>query len=66
MDYDSGPCNITIPAGKTNATVNITINDDNELEPNENFTATITPKSQSTIVTAGKATVTIVDNDREL
>ena len=69
MDYDSGPYPITINAGQTNATFDVTINDDNILESNENFTLTINSSSLPTGVThgdPGQATVTIMDNDRKL
>ena len=55
----------TILAGQTNATVPIPITDDKVSEDNEQFTLAII-SSPLIGVTAGEATVTIVDNDREL
>ena len=69
MDHDSGPHPITIDVGQTTATFNVTINDDNILEGNENFTLTINSSSLPTGVTRGdhgQATVTIMDNDSKL
>ena len=69
MDYDSGPYNVTIPAGQTTVTFDVPINNDNILEGNENFTLTINEPSLPTGVTRGdpgQATVTIVDDDRKL
>ena len=66
MDYDSGPYIVTFLAGQTIATVNITIKDDNVVETNEIFTLNIISPSPFITVTIDQATVTIVDNDREL
>ena len=41
----------------------VTINDDNIVENNERFTATLTAENGVTIQTGGTATVTILDND---
>ena len=52
----------------TTATLNIAINDDNTLEPDENFILAFNEISLPTGVTygtPGEATVTIVDNDRK-
>ena len=68
MDYTSGPYTVTIPAGSTNATFNVPINDDDILEDIENFTLTINSSSLPTGVTPGDpdvATVTITDDDRK-
>ena len=66
MDYTSGPYTVIFLAGQTTATFDVPINDDSILESNENFTLTITETSLPTVVIcnyAGKATMTIVDND---
>ena len=66
MDYDSGPYIVTFPAGVTTTTFNVSINDDNILEYNENFTLTINSCPLPDGVSPGypkEATVTIVDND---
>ena len=66
MDYTSGPYTVTIPAGQTTATFNISINDDDEVEGDEDFTLTINGTSLPTNVTrgtTGEATVTIVNDD---
>ena len=67
VDYTSGPYAVTIPAGMTSVTFNVSITDDNILEVNENFVLTIDPSSLPTCVTHGNlghATVTILDDDR--
>ena len=69
MDYTSGPYTVTIPAGQTNATFNVSINDDMILEGDENFMLTIDETSLPPDVTrgnTGEATVTIMDEDRKL
>ena len=65
-DYVSVSYTVTFPAGKTHATLNISIYDDNVFEDNESFTLTINPSSLPSGVTSGnpvETTVTIVDND---
>ena len=66
-DYVSKPNHTVIfPAGKTHATLNISIYEDNVFENNESFTLTINTSSLPSGVTRGdpgKTTVTIVDND---
>ena len=63
MDYDSGPYNITIPAGETFGTFNIAINDDDLSEGNETFMITITSSADVTCVDHCQATLTILDNE---
>ena len=66
VDYDSGPYRITIPAGQLSVHFNITINDDNILEGDENFSLTINATSLPSYVTVTDpyhTTVTILDND---
>ena len=41
VDYDSGPYNVTFPAGSTNASFDIMINDDGVLEYIEIFVVSI-------------------------
>ena len=41
MDYTSGPYSVTFPAGVTSVPFSISINEENILEENENFTLTI-------------------------
>ena len=66
VDYDSGPFDITFPAGETLAVFNVTINDDNIVEDNENFTLSINSSSLPNGVTVGnQVQVTIVDHDSE-
>ena len=60
MDYDSGPCNVTIPAGQTTATFDVPINNDNILECNENFILNINPSSLPTDITVGSLGLAIV------
>ena len=66
MDYDSGPYNITFPAGTTSVPFNISITDDDILEDDENFLLTIDLSLLPSNITASdpyQATVTIVDKD---
>jgi len=66
VDYNSGPCPITFPAGVTSVTFDVPIIDDNILEGNENFMLTIDQSSLPTGINRsypGSGTVTIVDND---
>ena len=65
MDYTSGPYSVTIPAGGTSVTFNVSITNDNILEIDENFMLTINASSIPTCVTPGnpnQTTVTIVDD----
>ena len=69
MDYESGPYNITFPAGTTSVPFNILITDDDILEDDENFILTVDLSSLPSNITASdpyQATVTIVDKDGKL
>ena len=66
VDYNSGPYDVTFPAGETNATFDVTLVNDNLLERNENFTLTINVNSLPRRVatnTIAQTTVTIIDDD---
>ena len=66
VDYDSGPYTVTIPAGQTRASFNISINDDDIFEMNENFVLTINESSIPSgiaVNTPNETIVTIVDDD---
>ena len=66
MDYDSGPYNITFPAGTTSVPFNISITDDNILEDEEKILLTVDLSSLPSNITASdpyEAIVTIVDKD---
>ena len=68
MDYTSGPYTVTFPAGQTNVTLNIPINNDMILEIDEIFMLTI-DETLPDGVTRGdpfEATVNIVDDDCKL
>ena len=68
VDYDSGPFDITFPAGETLAVFNVTINDDNIVEGNEKFTLSIDPSSLPngvTVINPNQTAVNIIDNDCE-
>ena len=68
MDYNSAPHTIIIPAGATTVTFNISINNDDTLEPDEDFVLTIDEILLPTGVSGGtpaEAMVTIMDNDRK-
>ena len=59
------PLNITFPAGSTNNTFSITIQDDVLLEMNETFNVTLLtfPSSRPISIADGTTTVVIVDDD---
>ena len=66
MDYALGPYTVTFTAGTIQASVNVTLIDDNVFESSENFVLTIHPSSLPSNVTVGdpgQVTVTVVDND---
>ena len=66
MDYGPGPYEVTFTAGTTEASLNVSLTDDNIFERNEKFMLTIDSSSLPNNVTIGdpdEATVTIVDND---
>ena len=54
---------MTIPAGMTKASFDITINNDNIVEGNEDFTLIIITSSSLLVGDTNKATVTIVDDE---
>ena len=68
-DYDSGPFTVIFASGITNASFNVTIIDNNQLESNETFYLFINPSSLPTISVnitisdPSQATVTILDDD---
>ena len=66
VDYASGPYTVIIPAGERNASLNISINDDNIFEHDESFVLTINVSSLPSDVYIGdhnETIVTIMDND---
>ena len=68
VDYDSGPYTVTFPAGVTSVPFDVTINDDNTLEDDKDFTLTMmhgTFPNGITRGSIGQATVTIADDDGE-
>ena len=68
VDYDSGPSDITFPAGETLAVFNVSINDDNIVEDNESFTLSIDLSSLPngvTVINPNQTTVNIMDDDCE-
>ena len=64
-DYSSGPYTVLFPAGTTNASLDISINNDNIVEMNETFSLTITPPNDVMAIDPDNAVVTIVDDDSE-
>ena len=66
VDYDSGPYNVTFPAGVTSVPFDVPINNDNILEDDEDFTLMI-DNSLPHRVTVSKhksqATITILNTD---
>ena len=66
MGYGSGLYTVIIPAGERNASLNISINDDNIFEHDESFVLTINVSSLPNDVYIGdhnETIVTIMDND---
>ena len=53
VDYNSGPYNVTFPAGETSVSFSITINNDTVLEDNETFNLNIAENSLPENVTLG-------------
>ena len=68
-DYASGPYSITIPAGHTSISLDITVTDDGVVEDEEIFRLAIMPESLPYLVSRGNpgvAMVTIVSDDGKL
>ena len=66
VDYNPEQYSITIPAGMTNATFNISLFVDNILEGNEAFLLTIDQTSLQTVIISDNSTlVMIIDDDRK-
>ena len=66
VDYNSGPYNVTFPAGVTSVSFNITIINDIELEYNETFSLIIAEDLLPENILLGEFSitkVTIVDDD---
>ena len=65
MDYTSGPYSVTVPAGVTSFSFNISINNDNIFENNENFRLIISPLAPPGVMIGNpaQATVIIVNNN---
>ena len=59
IDYNSGPYSVTFPAGMTNVSFIIIINNDNILEDDEEFNLAILP----TTYNLSRATVIIINDD---
>ena len=65
-DYNPGPYNVTIPAGKNDVTFSVTITNDDIHEMSETFNLIIDPSSLPNGVTSSNnVTVTILDQDGE-
>ena len=60
VDYNSGPYNVTFPAGVTNVSFNVLINNDNILEVNEEFNLIIRHSSSSSITTGSPHNTTVI------
>ena len=65
-DYESGPFNVTIPAGEINVPFNVLLTDDIIFESHELFSLTIDPSSLPSAVFLQSdcmLTVLIIDDD---
>ena len=60
VDYNSGPYNVTIPAGQISVPFDVLINDDNVFEENEEFLLTIDQSSSLNGVIIGSPNVAVV------
>ena len=68
VDYDSGPYNVTFPAGQTITSFGVLINNDNTYKYSMIFNLTIIPDTLPDNVARGnpfEARVTIVDDEGE-
>jgi len=68
IDYDSGPYNVTFPAGQTIASFGVLIYNDNTYKYSMVFNLTIIPDTLPDSVACGnpcEARVTIVDDEGE-
>ena len=64
-DYSSGPYNVIFPAGKTSATFDVQLYDDNVFEKNETFKLIIDQRSFSSVerLVVNPFVITFVVND---
>ena len=66
VDYDSGPYTVTVPAGETSTSFNVSITNDDISERTENLNLIINASSipdYVIVINPNQARVTIVDND---
>jgi methionine-rich copper-binding protein CopC len=57
---------ISIPAGQTSASLNVSLIDDQDLDPNETFSVSLSGQSGNAVIADGDAVATIVDNEQPL
>jgi Calx-beta domain/Domain of unknown function (DUF4214) len=62
-DYVAASGTITIPAGSTSAPINIQVNSDMNVEPNETFTITLSNAQNVNFISNSVANVTIANDD---
>jgi hypothetical protein len=65
-DYVATSGTLTVPAGSSSATINVPINGDTTVEPNEDFTITLSNSSNVNFISNAVATATIVNDDATL
>ena len=63
-DYTTVNRTVTIPAGSTSVDVSVTVIDDNDDEPAETFTVTLSNATNASGIATTTATTTIRDNDK--
>jgi hypothetical protein len=63
-DYAPLPGSLTIPAGRSSATIDVVPIDDRSVEQIEIVVLSLSPRPSYSVVTPASATVTIVDDDR--
>ena len=61
--HPAGPYTVIILAGETNASFTVNVIDDSVFEESENFSLTFRDSLPINVIGAGRATVTIVDDD---
>jgi len=62
-DYVAASGTVTIPAGSTSVPINIQVNSDMNVEPNETFTITLSNAANVNFISNSVANVTIVNDD---
>lgn len=65
QDYKDAVVDVDFPANTPSQTVQIQINNDGRLEPNETFSASLVAPVQGSVVNPDTAQITIINDDSE-